>query len=102
MEKRKRKKVVMVDSLGICQYCKRVISVMDIPLKHKGPFLPCPHCKKLTAPWDTWGDSYDRDTRISERRWVGPNGKWVRNRPKRNFIVNEFNVCVIWGYKISF
>lgn len=89
-------KTVVVDSLGICQHCGDVISIADCTFEtdEDRAYPPCPLCKRHTFSWDTWGEDYDRDTKESERRFVGPDGQWTDQRPNADFIIGEYDVRV--------
>lgn len=83
-------------SLGICQHCKKIILYTDIPLKHKNdPYkIRCPYCRGLTDIFRSWGYGYNIFLEVEKQRWVGLRGKWVCNRPRRNFIIDKFDVRI--------
>ena len=74
-------KTVSIYDLGICEHCDALLHINDVWRANKRN--ACPHCRKVVTK-HSFGFNEDRE-RV---RWVGPRGNWVKNKPRKNFVLN--------------
>ncbi len=81
------------EHLGICEHCGEIL-VLDrmtsLDIEDYDPYwLPCWHCSHLTS-MASWGmlvdpNDYSDCPAFVRRRWVGPHGEFVKERPTQDF-----------------
>ena len=74
---------VTFDELGICEHCNKIILIQDYAGSEGGENWHCKHCSKeighASFGYDVPGIG------CKKVRWVGPQGKWVTERPEETF-----------------
>lgn len=82
--------LVYVASLGLCEHCGILLSIEGIPADAMDAEWACPGCKgKLTHK--SFGYATEKGGKI---KWVGPEGKWVGQKPAEDFTLGNFEVYV--------
>jgi len=78
-----------IEALGLCEHCGQLIDISGLPAEAMNADWGCHHCgKKLTNK--TFG--YDEGgTKI---KWVGPDLKWVNQKPAEWFSLGKTSVRV--------
>ncbi len=84
--------VELVDALGLCEHCNALLSIVEFS-----------HDKSMNGEWHCVCNGkithlsfgYDQGGKGAKRvKWVGPSGKWVTKRPKRDFELNGVFVLI--------
>ncbi|MBI2013611.1 MAG: hypothetical protein HYS87_02180 [Candidatus Colwellbacteria bacterium] len=79
-------KPVGLESLGICEHCKTIVSIEGMPPEAMDTEWRCPNCNGVMSH-KSFG--YESETG-GEKMWVGPNGDWVTEKPKESFEIGGF------------
>ncbi|MDD4531398.1 MAG: hypothetical protein PHH21_01680 [Candidatus Pacebacteria bacterium] len=77
--------VIYKEALGICEHCKGILNMDDMPVSMSAGWK-CPHCQKTVTRENSFG--YER-LKVFWRKmlWVDKNKNWVKERPRREFII---------------
>jgi hypothetical protein len=78
--------MVSLDGLGLCEYCGLLITMEEVG--DATDAWRCPNCKKKLSG-AAFGLSGDKKV-----RWVGPEGRWTREKPAADFNLGIWNVFV--------
>lgn len=83
-------KDVHVDALGLCEHCNALVSLQDMPADSMDASWKCICQGELSH----LSFGFDKaSVEANKVRWVGPEGKWVQQRPTKDFELG--NICVI-------
>jgi phage FluMu protein Com len=86
----KPKRLVRIAGLGICEYCGVLLSVEGMAAEAIDVRWRCPNCKKILT-FRSFG--YKKTGKIFKRiKWVGPKGKWVKQKPQQDFELGNWSV----------
>lgn len=81
--------VILLEGLGICEHCGALITTWEI-LEKAQEGWDCPHCKNLLTR-----KSFGYKTDGSRFGWVGPDGKWTTEKPKKDFCLGDWKIIVL-------
>ena len=79
-----------VGTVGLCENCKKVILMSDYAGAEGSEVWLCKHCRKAISHLSF---GYDKGTTGAKKvLWVGPKGKWVSEKPSKEFTVGVLKV----------
>jgi len=82
----------LVDSLGLCEHCGKLVSVTDYAGDDSGNAKWMCSCGKEVTHVSF---GYDRGTSGAKKvKWVGPDGKWTDARPSEDFKLGKIQVIM--------
>lgn len=86
-------KKVAIETLGICEHCEKILSAQDMPVEAMDAEWRCPSCEQVLTG-TTFGYERDPSGHFVKSVWVGPDRKWVKERPVEDFEVGNFKVII--------
>jgi len=82
----------LVDSLGLCEHCGKLVSITDYAGDEGGNAKWICECGK---PLTHLSFGYDKGTTGAKKiKWVGPNHKWTDTRPTDDFRLGNIQVIM--------
>lgn len=91
-----------IEALGLCEHCGALLSVEDMPGDAMNARWFCPKCNEEIGH-KTFGyememvenEKGDKESKFKKTQWVGSNGQWVNEKPKRDFILGNWEVFIL-------
>lgn len=84
MKKKQETAAIMrIEGLGLCEHCQALLSIENMPAESMDAEWRCPSCNVILTN-KTFGFE-ETEEGCKRTRWVGPDKKWVSQRPDRNF-----------------
>ncbi|MEI6040526.1 MAG: hypothetical protein WCP93_04225 [Candidatus Berkelbacteria bacterium] len=87
-----KEKIILVSNLGKCEHCGAIIAISDNQVNIESSAKPktCPHCQQ-TLTEKSFG--FDKVS-LQRTHWIGPDSNWTQTRPKKNFILGDYYICI--------
>ncbi len=92
LELMRNRKLVSLESLGLCEHCGIPLSDEDMPADAMEADWRCPSCEGLLTN-KTFGFE-EIEGEWKRTRWVGPEKKWVEERPTDDFALGSWYVLI--------
>jgi len=91
-ELRRAERMVSLDCLGLCEHCETLLSFEFMSAEALDGEWSCPSCEEpLTHR--TWGFE-EIEGEWKSTRWVGPEEKWVDEKPTDDFALGSWFVRI--------
>jgi hypothetical protein len=78
--------MVTLASLGLCEHCNALITIQGLPAEAMDAVWKCEKCGGVFSE-KTFG--FEKGKKV---RWVGEEGRWVDEKPTRDFQLGKFYV----------
>lgn len=82
--------VADIESLGLCEHCKTLLSLEGMPADAANAEWKCPSCKGVITH-RSFGYESGQGNKV---QWVGPGKKWVSKKPEKDFRIGKLEVAV--------
>jgi len=91
--------MILLESLGKCEHCGRVLSIEGMPGESIDAVWSCPTCKKeLTHK--SFG--YEKvDGQFKRVKWVNKSKRWTTKRPTSDFVLDGALVAVDMRFSVD-
>ncbi len=82
--------VVMIDGLGLCEHCNALMTIEGMSGEAMNAVWKCFSCKGEISH-KSFGYESEKGNKIA---WVGPEGKWVSEKPTQRFTLGNWDISV--------
>lgn len=85
-------RTVYIEGLGRCEHCNQLLYEENMSAEAINAKWMCSYCEKILTS-KSFGYEIVKG-KFRKTRWVGKDGKWTKNRPANDFVLEEIRVRV--------